>query len=106
MVDDKLREAIPDFDSSPDSAKLYFNAMIDALGEMHRVLKQGGKAAVIIGGGCFPDRVIENDACLASLAETVGFHVNEVLVARRLCCTRDRTIKIGQVRESVLLLEK
>jgi len=105
-VDDRLRKAIDGFDSLPESAKDYFNVMIDALGEMHRVLKQGGKAAVIIGGGCFPDRVVENDACFVSLAETVGFSVKEVLVARSLCCTRDRTIKIGQVRESILMLEK
>jgi len=106
LVDENLRAAIDGFDSLPEDAKEYFGGMIDALGEMHRVLKQGGKAAVVIGGGCFPDRVVENDSCFVALAETVGFNVNEVLVARRLCCTRDRTIKIGNVRESILMLEK
>lgn len=101
-----LESAISGFNSLPEDAQEYFGSMIDSLGEMHRVLKKGSKASVIIGGGCFPDRVVENDSCFVNLAETVGFDVNEVLVARRLCCTRERTIKIGQVRESILLLEK
>jgi tRNA G10 N-methylase Trm11 len=102
----KLEAAIPGFSDMPAEAQEYFGSMIDAFGEMHRVLKKGGKAAIVMGGGCFPDRAIQADACCASIAETVGFSVPSVMVARRLWCTRARTIKVGQLRESVLMLEK
>ena len=42
----------------------------------------------------------------AELAERIGFDVKELLVARNSWCTRARTIKVGQIRESVILLEK
>lgn len=102
----RLESAISGIDILADDVKEYFGSMMDSLAEMHRVLKQGGKAAVIIGGGCFPDGVVENDLCFVNLAEAAGFCVNEILVARRVCCTKARTIKIGQVRESILMLEK
>jgi len=102
----RLESAIPGFSDMPTESQEYFGSMIDAFGEMHRVLKKGGRAAVVIGGGCFPDRVVEADTCCANIAETVGFSVPSIMVARRLVCTRQRTIKVGQLRESVLMLEK
>ncbi|MBN2203041.1 MAG: DNA adenine methylase [Candidatus Aenigmarchaeota archaeon] len=94
------------FSDFPLTAKAYFSDMNDAIKEMYRVCKDGSKLAVVIGGGCYPDRAIECDRITAELAEKVGFKVEEILVARNSWCTRARTIKVGQVRESIILLEK
>lgn len=90
----------------PLSAKVYFKDLYSALKEMHRVCKDDAKLAIVIGGGCYPDRAIEVDKIVAELAERIGFNANNVLVARNSWCTRARTIKVGQIRESVILLEK
>jgi len=90
----------------PVSAKVYFKDMHSALSQIYRVCKSNAKLAIVIGGGCYPDRAIESDRISAELAERIGFKVKNVLVARNSWCTRARTIKVGQVRESVILLEK
>ncbi len=92
----------------PLSAKAYFLDMNLALSEIHRVCKGGAKIAVIVGGGCFPEInvTIEVDSVLAQLANKIGFDIDEILVARNSWCTRARTIKIGQIRESIILMKK
>jgi SAM-dependent methyltransferase len=90
----------------PLSAKAYFKDMNMALKEMYRVCKNGARLAIVIGGGCYPDRAIEVDKITAGLSERIGFTLKNVLVARNSWCTRARTIKVGQIRESVILLEK
>jgi len=90
----------------PLVAKTYFRDMYSSLKEMHRVCKNDARLAIVIGGGCFPDRAIESDRITAELAERVGFKVNDVLIARNSWCTRARTIKVGQIRESVILMAK
>jgi hypothetical protein len=90
----------------PVSAKVYFKDMHSALSEIYRVCRGNAKLAIVIGGGCYPDRAIESDRIVAELAERIGFNVDNILVARNSWCTRARTIKVGQIRESVILLEK
>lgn len=90
----------------PLSAKAYFKDMHLALKEIYRICKDNAKLAIVIGGGCYPDRAIESDKIIAEIAEKIGFNVNNVLVARNSWCTRARIIKVGQIRESIILLEK
>jgi DNA modification methylase len=90
----------------PPSAKNYFKDIHLALNEMYRVCKDNAKLAIVIGGGCYPDRVVEADRIAAELAEKIGFNVKNVLVARNSWCTRARTIKVGKIRESIILLER
>jgi len=98
---------ISDLDANlPLSAKAYFNDMYSTLKEMYRVCKNNAKLAIVIGGGCFPDRAIEVDKIAAELSEKIGFTVKNVLVARNSWCTRARTIKVGKIRESIILLIK
>ncbi|MBU4245744.1 MAG: DNA methyltransferase [Nanoarchaeota archaeon] len=84
----------------------YFHDMNLAILEMHRVLKSGGKAAIIVGEGCFPDKVVASDILLAELAENAGFIVREILVLNERWCMRERTEKVGKLRESLIVLEK
>jgi len=89
----------------PEIAKAYFHDMGVALGEMHRVLRGGGKVAIVVAGGVFKDRVIESDLLLAELAEDIGFEVDEMWGVNRRVATSGRA-KIGEARESILIMRK
>ncbi len=90
----------------PLVAKAYFDDMKKVLENMFKFLKPGGKAVIVVGGGCFPYEVVESDDILIEEAEKIGFKKLDKIVARKYQCMRNRTIKVGIVRESVLVLEK
>lgn len=90
----------------PEAAKAYFHDMRLALEEMFRVLKNGGRASVVVAGGVFPDRVVESDILIAELAEKVGFDVDRIIAVNRRVATTRRVIKIGEARESIIILSK
>lgn len=90
----------------PLAAKAYFKDMFLAIKEMYRVCKEKAKIAIVVGNGCFPDRVVESDIILSKLAEKVGFKVKEILVLNKRWCTRERVKKVGIARESLLIWEK
>lgn len=102
----KLGLTLTDFDRMPPVAQAYFYDLAMSLRELYRVSKSGANAALIIGGGCFPETVVDTDTPTAELAQQIGFSVEKILVARQSWCTRAATIKVGQMRESVVLLKK
>ncbi len=91
---------------SNDPVKSYFSDMENVLKELHRVCKPGARLAIVVGNGCFPDRVTESDILLSELAEKIGFKVRNIYVLNRRWCTRQRVIKVGELRESLLIFEK
>ena len=96
-----------DFETQmPLVAKAYFDDMRKVLQNMFFYLKPGGKAIIVVGGGCFPYETIESDDILIQEAEKIGFKKQGKIVARCVQCMRNRTIKVGTVRESVLVLQK
>lgn len=90
----------------PLIAKAYFKDMKLVLQEMFRVLKKGCFAAIIVGNGCFPEAVLQSDELLAGLAEEIGFKAKPIAVLNRRWCMKERTQKVGLMRESLLILEK
>jgi tRNA G10 N-methylase Trm11 len=92
----------------PEIARAYFYDMGLCLREMFDVLKDGGKMALVVAEGVFPDqaKIINSDRLLAKLAERVGFSVEKLLVVNKRVVTRERTVKIGEARESVLIVRK
>ena len=90
----------------PEVAKAYFYDMNLCLGEMFRVLKSGGKAAIVVAGGVFPDRVVESDVLILKLAERMGFEAEKMIVVNKRVATTRRVVKIGEARESILILRK
>ncbi len=99
------KDVLPDMDLPP-IAKAYFHDLNQALAEMYRVLHRGGKAAVVIGGGVFPDRVVEVDIPCAYLAELNGFKVERIIAVNKRVATTKRVVKIGETRESIVMLVK
>ena len=90
----------------PEAAKAYFQDMKLALREMFRVLKKGGRASIVVAGGVFPDRVVESDILIAELAENIGFNVDKIITVNKRVATTKRVIKIGEARESIIMLSK
>jgi len=110
MPETKLRsfigERVEDSGDMPPVAEAYFNDMKKVMQELYRVCKPGAKLAIVIGGGCFPEKVVEVDRILANMSEEIGFKFIDMIVARENWCTRNRTIKVGSMRESIIILEK
>lgn len=83
----------------------FFTDMIKTLGEMKRVLRKGGKAAIVIGNNHFMigSKTIEvpNDKVLLEVAKNLGFEVDR-LIGRKLQKSSEGIIR----EESVLILKK
>ncbi len=87
---------------------LYVEDLRKSVEEMYRVLRRGGNAAIVIAGSYIKELnlIFEADVEVAKMAEEVGFRVKKIVVARKLWATVKRTKKVGQVRESIVLLKK
>ncbi len=103
---DVLKLSNLDIKEMPPAALAYFNDMYQVLGELYRVLRRGGKAALVVGQGIFPDRVIKSDRILARIARKIGFKVGDIWIVNKRIAVRDRTIKIGVAEESIIFLYK
>ena len=90
----------------PVAAKAYLRDVELALQEIQRVCKESARLAIVVAEGAFPDQIVPCDLLIAELAAKLGFTVDKVLVAAERVVTRDRTVKIGKARESILLLQK
>ncbi len=87
---------------------MYREDLRRAIEEMYRVLRPEGRVAIVIAGSYIRelDLLYEADVDVAKMAEDVGFEVRKIIVARELWATKRRTIKVGRVRESIVLLRK
>ena len=94
------------FSEGKEGEKKYFEDMGLVLEEMHRVMKPGAKAGIVVGNAYFPDRVVDVDLILAKMGEDLGFKAREVVVLNKRPALEGRTRKVGTLRESMVLLEK
>ena len=92
--------------NQPLIAKAYFDDMQKVLRNMLHYLVPGGKAVIVVGGGCFPYETVESDDEIIKIAKEEGFALLQKIVARKVLCMRNRTINVGTVRESVVVLQK
>ncbi|NWG09247.1 MAG: hypothetical protein HXX80_02875 [Nitrososphaerales archaeon] len=90
----------------PEIARAYLQDMNDAIKEIYRVMKKNAKCAMVVAEGAFPDVIVPVDILVADLAEKIGFDVEKIVVANRRVVTRDRTVKIGRARESIVIMKK
>jgi DNA modification methylase len=90
----------------PKTALSYFMDMYQAIEEMYRVCRPGAKLAIVMGNGCFPTRVVESDVIMSRIAKEVGFIPKSVFVLNKRWCTKNRTKKVGILRESLLIWKK
>ncbi len=90
----------------PQEACPYLMDMEACIRELYRVCRPGARVGLVVGNGCFPDRVVESDVLLSRMAKDAGFDVDRIVVLNKRWCTRNRTEKVGQLRESLLLWKK
>lgn len=86
----------------------YFEDMFTALVECARVLADGCPCWPVVGGARLKDVYVPSDTILAEFAETCGFSVSGIYVARRLTPSGRKFGGLSNVapRESILLLNK
>ena len=92
----------------PPAAQEYFKDMNEVLKELFRVCKKESRLAIVVGNAYFPPPYspVESDVILAELAEKAGFSVEKIWVVNQRAALRDRTTKIGTLRESIIVFSK
>src|SRR3989344_2903040 len=90
---------------SQEQAEAYFDDMKDVISEMHRVCKPGARAAIVIGNA-YIKKEIETDFILAHMAGEIGFDVEKICVLNKRFALENRTVKVGTLRESLIILRK
>jgi DNA modification methylase len=92
----------------PEMINGYFTDMYLMLAEFHRILKNGGKAYIANWNTRFSGVMFEVDAICAEMAESIGFEVNEIVIARLKGSSTQQVRLYGEkaVRESVLVISK
>jgi DNA modification methylase len=102
----RIRRVPPEAEGLPDSAIAYFVDMEQVLAEVMRVLREGGRAAFVVSGGVYPGMVVEVDVILARIARRLGFEVERILALGKRVATSGRVHRIGESRESAVILRK
>jgi len=90
----------------PLVAQAYFEDVEKVLESTYKALIPKGIACINIAGACFPEQLVETDEIIAKIAKQKGFKLRENILARYIQCHRDRGIKTGKVRESIIVIEK
>jgi len=96
---------LPELDLPP-AAVAYFTDMNEVIKEMHRVLKPGGSASIVVGNAYVNGMIIDSDTILAYLASKTGFAVEDITVMNERYALENRTMKKGILRESIVILKK
>jgi hypothetical protein len=108
-IDEACRELLAGgMERQAQAVKDYFVDMDGVLASTWRVLKEAGPAWFVVGGVRLKDAYVPTDLIFAELAETHGFHVEGVRVARDLNPIRRKFGSAGFIapRESLLMLRK
>lgn len=83
----------------------YLADMEQVLGELYRVCRPGASVGLVVGDA-FLEKPVEIDLKLSNLAREIGFIPKEILVLNKRAALRARTIKVGLLRESLVVLKK
>jgi SAM-dependent methyltransferase len=82
----------------------YFKDMEEAIKEMHRTLKHGGEAHIVVSNSVIHETHVVVDEIFAKMGERIGFSDSEVVVgAYRVADVRPQKV---QTRESIVRLRK
>lgn len=82
----------------------YFKDMEKALMEMHRVLRPGGCAHVIVSNSVIHETHVLVDEIFAQMAERIGFSESEIVIgAERIADVRPQKVR---TRESIVVMRK
>ncbi len=112
---EKLEEALTELESRklsnpkhPDMVRGYFVDMAISLKELYRVSRQGATVVFVVWNSRFSGVIFEVDTLIAAIGESIGFHLENIFVARLTGTSIQQAKKYGDapLRESVILLRK
>lgn len=88
--------------------KRYFKDLEQVLKELSRVCRPGARVGMVVGNAYFPeeDRIVESDLLLAEIGEKVGLTAETIFVLNKRAALQRRTIKRGELRESLITFKK
>ena len=89
-----------------DMVRLYFVDMETIFKELHRKIRTGGKVYFNVSNSAYFKVEINTLEICASIAEDVGFYVNEIREARYLKTSPQQKAHIDKLLEGVIVLEK
>ncbi len=92
--------------NSDDIEKSYFKDIEKSLKEMHRVLKEGSKAYIIIGDALVNKRVVDVLEEVSELSKKYNFEVEKIIVGNRRIATTPQREKVGTLREGMIVIRK
>jgi len=92
----------------PEMVKGYFEDLYLSLTEIYRVLRSGGKVALVLGSAAWSGVAVNADLITAEIGEDLGFTPIEIRVANLRGTSAQQARKFGelQLRESIVLLGK
>lgn len=94
----------------PKMIEAYFNDMFRSLIEIHKTLKKNGFCVIIVSNSSYGGVVVPTDLLLAKFAESIGFKVSSIEVARFIITSSQQYKKTKKyknyLRESIIYLEK
>jgi DNA modification methylase len=94
----------------PLAVRGYFIDMSRVLTQLYRALQISGKCIIVVGNSAYGGVVIPTDSLLAKIAESIGFRIEKLAVARHLTTSSQQRASLGDrmeyLRESLLVLVK
>ncbi len=86
----------------------YFDDMYLSFAEIARILKKGGRAAIVVGNSSWAGAVIEVDKLLSTIAGYHNLRTTDIWVTRYKLNSAQQIVKYGKqlIRESIVLMEK
>lgn len=92
----------------PVMVKGYFEDMNRVIGEMHRLLKPGGRVALVVANARFEGELTPVDLLLSELAERSGFVTEQIWATRYKGNSSQQMGRYGRVpvRESIVFWRK
>ena len=83
----------------PDVVRGYFSDMAGFLRRLRHFCAPQGKVVIVVGNSALGGVLIPTDLLLCSLAEAVGFRVENLKVARHLTTSSQQKVRLEPVRE-------
>jgi methylase of polypeptide subunit release factors len=84
----------------------YFVGLETFFKNSYVLLNKGGYLIVVIAGGCFKNYAVDIYDYVCKLSENLGFKFVESEINRELVCHKNRTQKIGRIKEFTIVLQK
>ena len=94
----------------PKMLNAYFSEMEQLLNDLYNKTKKSGYCVIVVGNSSYGGLSVPTDIILAEIGKSIGFTVNEIIVARRNETSSQQYDKIGNliefVRESLIIFRK